>query len=140
MKRGQGEQHEREAFAQRHACTDAPLMTSSFWRCQKHAAARRLLCLLSGDTRRLRRRHKEQAAAAAAAAITGRVSGCSCFYSPETEDGGWRRLKSLLTASGKFSVHLNSHPSPPSAEQPISSQRLCWLSSCRPRFTSTGTS
>lgn len=49
-----------------------------------------------------------------------------------------QRLKSLLKASGKFNVHLNSSPSPPSTAQPISRWRWQPLSSCRPWFPRLG--
>lgn len=69
--------------------------------------------------------------------------GCRSYNRPSVgllhQRWNWRwkteqRLKSLLKASGKFNVHLNSYPSPPSAAQPISSwcsqslssRFLCW--------------
>lgn len=82
-----------------------------------------------------------------AAAVQRR--GCCCYNRPSVglqllhQRWNWRwkteqRLKSLLKASGKFNVHLNFYPSPPSAAQPISSSCLQSLSSCRPQFPLLG--
>lgn len=110
-------------------CTDAAPM-NSFSSSLSLLEARGCL-----DTALSRVRWYSQAAASQkqAAAATG-YNQPSVALQLLQQRWNWRWMKepclqSLLKTSGKFNVHLNSYPSPPSAAWPISSRHL-WLLSC----------